>query len=258
MMSISYTFVFSFSLQAVEMLKSCIQRIFEMTKSNSGSPIRALSKALSYLKILSTPAEKTKNDLLSVPMGVSGLRSSGPSVASNTPIEVGSSSEDGPNQDDIYFRLLFPILFGLYEVVMTCDLEVRTRGLTYLFETIKLYGDGFSRDAWEVITKGVLFPIFDDLKLSRQEHTKFDNKEDMSVWLSTTLIQALRLFVDLFTSKLDQLSFCIDGLLDLLIICMTQGTWYHFNRFKIKIFSYLNYRKRNPCKNRLNLLYSIY
>ncbi|KAI9362470.1 hypothetical protein DFJ73DRAFT_620704 [Zopfochytrium polystomum] len=127
-----------------------------------------------------------------------------------------------PTPDEANFRVLFPILFALYEVVMTGDLEVRTRGLQYLFETIKQYGDTFSADSWEVVTKGVLFPIFDDLKLSKSEHTKFANKEDFSVWLSTTLIQALRLFVELFGVFYTTLQPYIDGMFDLLVICMTQ------------------------------------
>ncbi|KAJ3087062.1 guanine nucleotide exchange protein for ADP-robosylation factor, partial [Quaeritorhiza haematococci] len=140
-----------------------------------------------------------------------------PSPASHPPNSARPQSDEEPN-----YRFWFPILFGLYEVIMTCDLEVRTRGLTYLFDTLKTYGASYPRDFWEVISKGVLFPIFDDLKLSRQEHTKFANKEDMSVWLSTTLIQALRQFVDLFTFYFETLKFMIDGLLDLLTVCMTQ------------------------------------
>ena len=128
--------------------------------------------------------------------------------------------------EDPNLKFWFPILFGLYEVVMTCDLEVRTRGLTYLFDTLKTYGSGFPVDFWEVIAKGVLFPIFDDLRLSRQEHTKYANREDMSVWMSTTLIQAIRHFVDLYSSFFSMLRFLTDGLLEILSICMTQGTFF--------------------------------
>lgn len=44
----------------------------------------------------------------------------------------------------------------------------------------------------------------------------------MSVWLSTTLIQALRQFIDLFGHYFDTLNFQIDGVLELLTVCMTQ------------------------------------
>jgi brefeldin A-inhibited guanine nucleotide-exchange protein len=195
-----------------------------------------MSKTSTGLKILqntSAAAEKSNNELLAS----SGL-STRPSAIDNkpssihipdtntgvlSPTSVTSPQNPAQSAEESYFRFYFPILFGLHEVVMTCDLEVRTRGLTYLFDTLNTHGEGFSRDSWEVIAKGVLFPIFDDLRLSRQEHTKFANKEDMSVWLSTTLIQALRLFVDLFSAYLDSLLFSIEGLLELLTVCMTQG-----------------------------------
>lgn len=106
---------------------------------------------------------------------------------------------------------------------MTCDLEVRTRGLTYLFDTLKAHGEIFTQESWDIIAKGVLFPIFDDLRDSSAQQSKFGaNKEEQSVWLSTTLIQALRQFVDLFSHFLSELSFCVDGLFELLAVCMTQ------------------------------------
>lgn len=45
----------------------------------------------------------------------------------------------------------------------------------------------------------------------------------MSVWLSTTMIQALRNLVDLFTFYFDVLSRLLDKLLDLLCECICQG-----------------------------------
>lgn len=45
----------------------------------------------------------------------------------------------------------------------------------------------------------------------------------MSVWLSTTMIQALRNLVDLFTFYFDVLARMLDKLLDLLSECICQG-----------------------------------
>ncbi|KAJ3040877.1 guanine nucleotide exchange protein for ADP-robosylation factor [Rhizophlyctis rosea] len=186
------------SLHAIELLKQSIPRIYELSKN--AQTVKALTSGGSVV-MRSTEA-------LVPPESSSTL--------------VASVTQQPKPEDDPNFRFWFPILFGLYEVVMMCDLEVRTRALTYLFDTLKQYGNTFTRDFWEVVSKGVLFPIFDDLRLSRQEHTKFANKEDMSVWLSTTLIQALRQFIDLFGYFYDTLSFQIDGVLELLAICMTQ------------------------------------
>jgi brefeldin A-inhibited guanine nucleotide-exchange protein len=51
-------------------------------------------------------------------------------------------------------------------------------------------------------------------------NSKFSNKEDLSVWLSTTLIQALRQFVDLFTFYHSALGFLIGNMFALLKICI--------------------------------------
>ncbi|KAJ3118784.1 guanine nucleotide exchange protein for ADP-robosylation factor [Phlyctochytrium bullatum] len=206
------------SLQSVEILRQTIPRIFEMSKTASGFKILQSSVAAS---------EKTTSELLSsagasIPSKAGAAPAGSGGVLSPTATTlVGAATNESP-VDDPNFKIWFPILFGLYEVVMTCDLEVRTRGLNYLFDALRSHGSGFSRDSWEVVSKGVLFPIFDDLKLSRVEHSKFANREDMSVWLSTTLIQALRCFVDLFGTYFDALRFCIDQLFDLLTVCMTQ------------------------------------
>ncbi|KAJ3215780.1 guanine nucleotide exchange protein for ADP-robosylation factor [Dinochytrium kinnereticum] len=202
------------SLQAVEILRQTIPRIFEMSKTAAGFKILQSSAAAS---------EKTTSELLSSAGATVVLKQpNAPAVGPNpssmqSPNVIQESSVDDPN-----FKIWFPILFGLYEVVMTCDLEVRTRGLNYLFDALRAHGSSFSRDSWEVVSKGVLFPIFDDLKLSRVEHSKFANREDMSVWLSTTLIQALRCFVDLYGTYFEALRFCIDQLFELLTVCMTQ------------------------------------
>jgi brefeldin A-inhibited guanine nucleotide-exchange protein len=224
------------SLQAIEILRQTIPRIHEMSKTPTGAKI---------LQTAATATDKTTLELLAASTGLgstitksmerlctpisTALPLTTPAIAAvatqnheaqGTPTQNGHHAID---TDEIHLKFWFPILFGLYDVIMTCDLEVRTRGLTYLFDTLKLHGSSFSRESWEVVSKGVLFPMFDDLKPNKQDHSKFANKEEMNVWLNTTLIQALRQFVDLFGQYLEALTFCVDGLLDLLTVCMTQG-----------------------------------
>jgi brefeldin A-inhibited guanine nucleotide-exchange protein len=93
-----------------------------------------------------------------------------------------------------------------------------------MFEILKLHGKEFNMESWKLLSKGVLFSIFDDLKQSQTninlQNSKFANKDDMSVWLSTTLIQALVQLVDLLTFYYDALSFLMNELLDLLKVCL--------------------------------------
>ena len=98
------------------------------------------------------------------------------------------------------------------------------RALDYLFDTLKQHGQTFPPEFWDTVCKEVLFPIFAVLR-SRSDVSRFSTQEDMSVWLSTTMIQALRNLVDLFTFYFDALARMLDQLLDLLCECICQGEY---------------------------------
>nr|NVI78048.1 Sec71 ortholog [Cucujiformia] len=81
-------------------------------------------------------------------------------------------------EDRVWVRGWFPLLFSLSCVVNRCKLDVRTRALTVLFEIIKTYGDSFSPHWWKDLFK-ILFRIFDNMKLPEQ-HT------EKNEWMTTT------------------------------------------------------------------------
>lgn len=57
---------------------------------------------------------------------------------------------------------------------------------------------------------------------SKSEMTKVLNHEDLTVWLSTTMIQALRNMITLFTHYFESLEYMLDRFLDLLALCICQ------------------------------------
>lgn len=57
---------------------------------------------------------------------------------------------------------------------------------------------------------------------SKQELNRVVNHEELSVWLSTTMIQALRNMISLFTHYFESLEYMIDRFLDLLALCICQ------------------------------------
>ncbi|QNP98052.1 YALIA101S06e04214g1_1 [Yarrowia lipolytica] len=119
-------------------------------------------------------------------------------------------------------RLWMPVFQSFHDIIMTGeDLEVRSRALNYLFDVLVQYGGGFEADSWDTICTEVLFPIFVILK-SRSEMARFNNQDDVSVWLSTTMIQALRNMIALFTHYFSTLDRMLDGFLDLLVTCINQ------------------------------------
>jgi brefeldin A-inhibited guanine nucleotide-exchange protein len=101
------------------------------------------------------------------------------------------------------------------------DLEVRSRALAYLFDTLVRYGGDFPIEFWDVLWRQLLYPIFIVLQ-SKSEMSKAPNHEELSVWLSTTMIQALRKMITLFTHYFDSLEHMLDRFLDLLALSICQ------------------------------------
>ena len=99
------------------------------------------------------------------------------------------------------------------------------RALDCLFETLKSHGRGFTAHFWSTVCTEILFPIFAILRA--KSDIRFRSPEDMSVWLSTTLISALRDTIDLFAFHFQVLQSHLNGLLDILVACICQGQSIH-------------------------------
>ncbi|KAF2849783.1 hypothetical protein T440DRAFT_426418 [Plenodomus tracheiphilus IPT5] len=136
--------------------------------------------------------------------------------------EKGSAIPKQPSRQTQEEQFWFPVLFAFHDVLMTGeDLEVRSRALSYLFDTLISYGGDFPREFWDMLWRQLLYPIFMVLK-SKSEMTKVLNHEELSVWLSTTMIQALRNMIKLFTHFFESLEYMLDRFLDLLALCICQ------------------------------------
>lgn len=101
-------------------------------------------------------------------------------------------------QDRLWVRGWFPVLFELSCIINRCKLDVRTRGLTVMFEILKTYGDTFLQHWWNDIFK-IVFRIFDNMKLPESQYEK-------SEWMTTTCNHALYAIVDVFTQYYEVLS----------------------------------------------------
>lgn len=119
---------------------------------------------------------------------------------------------------DQFDKAWFPILSGFHEIIMNGeDLEVRSRALNYLFDILVEHGGEFEPAFWDSICRKLLFPIFIVLK-SRSSLSQ----DEMSVWLSTTMIQALRNMISLLTHYFKTLERMLEGFLELLVTCIDQ------------------------------------
>ncbi|KUJ16463.1 Sec7-domain-containing protein [Mollisia scopiformis] len=116
----------------------------------------------------------------------------------------------------------FPVMFSFHDVIMNAeDLEVRSKALDYLFEALTNHGHGFPVDFWDTLWRQILYPTFTVLK-DNSEMTNIQQHEELSVWLSTTMIQALRNIVKLFTHYFEALEYMLGDLLGLLSLCICQ------------------------------------
>lgn len=145
----------------------------------------------------------------------------------STPLEINdahalTASTIQASGDDFLIKFWFAVLYGLKEVVMQSDdVEVRKRALVYLFETLKKHGSSFTPEFWTTVSRQIVFPLFDDLK-SGGDRRKM-TPEDLSVWLSTTMIEALRNVVDLYTYYFDNMKDMMRHVMGLFSMCITQG-----------------------------------
>ncbi|QSL64414.1 hypothetical protein MERGE_001715 [Pneumocystis wakefieldiae] len=119
--------------------------------------------------------------------------------------------------DDSMIKYWFPVLFGFYDIFVTCEnLETRSRALNCLFDILILYGSNYTPTFWDTVCRQILFPIFVILK-SQSEAFKLNTQEHLISWISNIIIQALSNMVELLNKYFDVLEQMLDGFLELLV-----------------------------------------
>ncbi|CAH2285348.1 brefeldin A-inhibited guanine nucleotide-exchange 1 [Pelobates cultripes] len=118
-------------------------------------------------------------------------------------------------EDRVWVRGWFPILFELSCIINRCKLDVRTRGLTVMFEVMKTYGHTFEKHWWQDLFR-IVFRIFDNMKLPEQQTEKAE-------WMTTTCNHALYAICDVFTQYFEVLSdVLLDDIFSQLYWCVQQ------------------------------------
>uniref|UniRef100_A0A671MGD5 Brefeldin A-inhibited guanine nucleotide-exchange protein 1-like n=1 Tax=Sinocyclocheilus anshuiensis TaxID=1608454 RepID=A0A671MGD5_9TELE len=118
-------------------------------------------------------------------------------------------------EDRVWVRGWFPILFELSCIINRCKLDVRTRGLTVMFEVMKTYGHTYEKHWWQDLFR-IVFRIFDNMKLPEQQTEKAE-------WMTTTCNHALYAICDVFTQYFESLSdVLLDDILTQLYWCVQQ------------------------------------
>lgn len=115
--------------------------------------------------------------------------------------------------DDLaHLRLWFPILTGLAAICSHPHIDIRTNALNGLFGILTDYGELFSPKVWELIFRGVLIPIFDNVGYTKSCPECDDIDQE---WLNTTCLSAVQSFVLLFTRHFETIGFLYEDLFNL-------------------------------------------
>ncbi|OMJ22049.1 Protein transport protein sec72, partial [Smittium culicis] len=130
-------------------------------------------------------------------------------------------SEDSDNK--IPNQVLTKILESLNQIVLhVADLEVRSFALEKLFSIFKKCITANNEHLMNFFFNQIAFSLFKDLSLDNPIFVRPNNSEGIEMWISTTLIKALRLIIDLFVfSFTKSIPVCnyISTLLDILKKC---------------------------------------
>ena len=116
-------------------------------------------------------------------------------------------------------RVWFPILTSLANLITDKRKSIRQASLSGLFKILSEQGHSFSPSLWELIFKGVLFPIFDDVRHSAEA---LDSGKFIREWLNNTCQDALNMLVGLFESpkRYSTLSFLLNDVMELVGTCI--------------------------------------
>lgn len=132
--------------------------------------------------------------------------------AEGTPV---TKQQQFSGDDDGHIGLWFPILTGLAAAMQDERGAVRLAANNGLFKVLTDHGGRFSPSMWTLIFRGVLSPIFDDVR-----HLSGCNDKNeaamVAEWAATTGVTALQSFVDVFVLHLSMTRSILDELLGLI------------------------------------------
>ncbi|EFA78598.1 armadillo-like helical domain-containing protein [Heterostelium album PN500] len=178
---------------------------------------------IDYVNCLSTYANSKHKDLSLKAIDI--LSYCGVQLANGRVCQL--SREEGANgsnstlftDSEQHISLWFPLLTGLARVISHEDSELRSYALDTLFRVLALFGSTFSPKLWELIFRGVLLPIFDNVGYSKgaPETILEDTK-----WLIHTGDRAFKSLTEMFINFIDIICFLLDDMLDLFVCCILQ------------------------------------
>lgn len=122
----------------------------------------------------------------------------------------------------------FPILYCLYKLGISCELEVRSNAIHSLFEILHDYYIETHSVIWKPIFCTIMTLLFDIKTWSSENPSKVSDSLFMTEWISTTYMIALRSLNDLVSLDFDRLVECFDMVLGFYRNSMLNGKFYSY------------------------------
>ncbi|XP_052777069.1 brefeldin A-inhibited guanine nucleotide-exchange protein 1-like isoform X4 [Mya arenaria] len=189
------------SMEAIRLIRNCAKYVAEKPQRFTGFEIEPEKSDATYARLF---REHTGDDL------------------------------NVPESDRVWVKGWFPVLFELSCVINRCKLDVRTRGLTVMFEIMKTYGESFEPHWWRDLFR-IVFRIFDNMKLPESQNETFmdvpfspEGSDTVRAhwkneWMTTTCNHALYAIIDVFSQFYDILhTMLLNELYQQLIWCVQQ------------------------------------
>ncbi|CAB55182.1 ArfGEF [Schizosaccharomyces pombe] len=117
-----------------------------------------------------------------------------------------------------------PFLLSFNEIICEAsDLEVRSKALKVLFDCLYRHADDFDEEFWETVSNKALLSIFSILSITNSQRLYLaKNTEETEVWMLTTMVEALKAFIELIKNLFERLHFLLPKALNLLEKCICQ------------------------------------
>lgn len=150
---------------------------------------------------------------------LSGKLASGEVLPLPTPVPATNGVEGHLvifSHEGAHLKNWWPLLTGIANLVNDERAAVRGQALETLCHMLRLHGAAFSSELWALVFKGVLIPIFDNVRHSGEEDEETDE------WLQRTCFHALQQLVDLFVHFYPIVVGLLPDVLDLLSSCAKQ------------------------------------
>ncbi|EPY53175.1 Sec7 domain-containing protein [Schizosaccharomyces cryophilus OY26] len=118
----------------------------------------------------------------------------------------------------------YTLLLAYKDVIKEApDLEVRSRAVKLLFNCLDRRVVDFDTDFLNKLSLDIVLSIFSILSISNFQRLYLaKNTEETDVWILTTMVEALRAFIEVFTRHMEKLRSLLPNVLSLLQKCICQ------------------------------------